>query len=88
MPQQMPGYMPGGYPVQQGYGPPGYNQGYNPNPAYGQPMNPGYGQPMPGYGVPQQMQMPQQQVAQVRCKYCQGLMNQGAANCPNCGAHQ
>ena len=88
MPQQMPGYMPGGYPVQQGYGPPGYNPGYNPNPAYGQPMNPGYGQPMPGYGVPQQMQMPQQQVAQVRCKYCQGLMNQNSANCPNCGAHQ
>jgi hypothetical protein len=81
MPQQMPGYMPGGYPVQQGYGP----QGYNPNPAYG---GPGYGQPMPGYGMPPQGQMPQQQVAQVRCKYCQSLMNQNSANCPNCGAHQ
>jgi hypothetical protein len=88
MPQQMPGYMPGGYPVQQGYGPPGYNPGYNPNPAYGTPAGPGYGQPMPGYGMPPQGQMPQQQVAQVRCKYCQGLMNQNSANCPNCGAHQ
>jgi hypothetical protein len=85
MPQQMPGYMPGGYPGQQGYGPPGYNPGYNPNPAYG---GPGYGQPMPGYGMPPQGQMPQQQVSQVRCKYCQSLMNQNSANCPNCGAHQ
>lgn len=89
MPQQMPGY--GGYPVQQGYGPPGYNQGYNPNPAYNQnpgygpPMAPGYGQQSPGYGPPQQMQ---QQVAQVRCKYCQGLMNANSGTCPNCGAHQ
>jgi hypothetical protein len=88
MPQQMPGYMPGGYPVQQGYGPPGYNPGYNPNPAYGVPTGPGYGQPMPGYGMPPQGQMLQQQVAQVRCKYCQSLMNQNSANCPNCGAHQ
>src|SRR5712664_4330745 len=85
MPQPMQGYMPPGYPVPQGYGPPGYNPGYNPNPAYG---GPGYGQPMPGYGMPPQGQMPQQQVAQVRCKYCQGLMNQNSANCPNCGAHQ
>ncbi|TMI35392.1 hypothetical protein E6H26_06270 [Candidatus Bathyarchaeota archaeon] len=88
MPQPMPGYMPGGYPVQQGYGPPGYNPGYNPNPGYGMPMGPGYGQPMPGYGMPPQQQMPPQQVAQVRCKYCQGLMNQNSSNCPNCGAHQ
>jgi hypothetical protein len=85
MPQQMQGY--GGYPVQQGYGPPGYNQGYNPNPAYGPPMAPGYGQQQaPGYG-PQQ-QMAQQQVAQVRCKYCQGMMNANSGTCPNCGAHQ
>ena len=88
MPQPMQGYMPPGYPVPQGYGPPGYNPGYNPNPAYGVPTGPGYGQPMPGYGMPQQSQMPQQQVAQVRCKYCQSLMNQNSANCPNCGAHQ
>src|SRR6266705_586670 len=88
IPQPMPGYMPGGYPVQQGYGPPGYNPGYNPNPGYGMPMGPGYGQPMPGYGMPPQQQMPPQQVAQVRCKYCQGLMNQNSSNCPNCGAHQ
>src|SRR3989442_1410052 len=88
MPQPMPGYMPGGYPVQQGYGPPGYNPGYNPNPGYGMPMGPGYGQPMPGYGMPPQQQMPPQQVAQVRCKYCQALMNQNSSNCPNCGAHQ
>jgi hypothetical protein len=88
IPQPMPGYMPGGYPVQQGYGPPGYNPGYNPNPGYGMPMGPGYGQPMPGYGMPPQQPMPPQQVAQVRCKYCQGLMNQNSSNCPNCGAHQ
>src|SRR3989442_9276414 len=31
MPQPMQGYMPPGYPVPQGYGPPGYNPGYNPN---------------------------------------------------------
>lgn len=96
MPQQMGGYMQQGYPVQQGYGAPGYNQGYNPNPAYGVPMQPpmgggGYGQPMPqpmqGYNMPPQM-MPQQQGPQVRCKYCQGMMNQNASTCPNCGAHQ
>ena len=83
MAQQM-GYMQGGYPVPQGYGQPGYNPGYNPNPGYSQP---GYGQQMPGYGMPPQ-QMPQQQVAQVRCKYCTGLMNANASTCPNCGAHQ
>ena len=90
MPQPMQGYMPPGYPVPQGYGPPGYNPGYNPNPAYGVPMGPGYGQgqPVPGYGMPPQSQMPQQQVAQVRCKYCQSLINQNSSNCPNCGAHQ
>ena len=83
MPQQ--GYMQGGYPVQQGYGPQGYNQGYNPNPGYGPPM-PGYGQQMPGYNMPPQM--PQQQVQQIRCKYCQGMMAANASTCPNCGAHQ
>ena len=88
MPQQMPGYMPGGYPVQQGYGPPGYNPGYNPNPGYGMPMGPGYGQPMPGYGMPPQQPMPQQQGPQVRCKYCQGLMNANSGTCPNCGGRQ
>lgn len=95
MPQQMGGYMQGGYPVQQGYGPQGYpqqgypQQGYNPNPAYG----PGYGQPMPGqpmqgYGMPQQQMQMQQQGPQVRCKYCQGLMNQNTSTCPNCGGKQ
>jgi hypothetical protein len=82
----MPGYMPGGYPVPQGYGPPGYNQGYNPNPAYNQNPAYGYGQQTPGYGPPQQIA--QQQVAQVRCKYCQGLMNANSSTCPNCGARQ
>jgi hypothetical protein len=80
----------GAYPVQQGYGPQGYNQGYNPNLAYG-PMPPtGYGQQAPGWGMPaqQMQQMPQQQVAQVRCKYCQGLMNANAGTCPNCGGRQ
>ena len=95
MPQQ--GYMQQGYPVQQGYGPQGYNQGYNPNPAYGVPMpspmgGGGYGQPMPqpmqGYNVPPQMMQQQQPGPQVRCKYCQSMMNQGAGTCPNCGAHQ
>ena len=81
MAQPIPGY--GGYAVPQGYGPPGYNQGYNPNPAYGAP---GYGQPMPGYNMPPQQM--QQQVAQVRCKYCQGMMNANSPTCPNCGAHQ
>ena len=87
MPQ--PNYMQGGYPVQQGYGVPGYQppSPYNPTPAYGPPMGPGYGPMPPGYGMPQQ-QMPQQQVAQVRCKYCTGLMNANSSTCPNCGAHQ
>ena len=90
MPQGMPGYMPqpGGYPVQQGYGGYGPAPGYNPNPGYGMP--PGYGQPMQGYGPqqPPQMPMPAQQGPQVRCKYCQSLMNQNSSACPNCGAHQ
>ena len=82
-----------GYPVQQGYGQ-GYPPGYNPNPAY----NPGYAPPMgggnfgpgipQGYGMPPQMPMQQQQVSQVRCKYCQGMMNANSTTCPNCGAHQ
>ncbi len=84
----MQGY--GGYPVQQGYGPaPGYNQ-YNPNQGYMPNIPPGgYGQqmPMPGYGMPAQ-QAPQQQVPQIRCKYCQGMMASNSPTCPNCGAHQ
>jgi hypothetical protein len=88
MPQQMPGYMPGGYPVQQGYGAPGYNPGYNPNPGYGMPMGPGYGQPMQGYNMPPQQQVQQQPGPQIRCKYCQGLMNANAGTCPNCGGRQ
>ncbi|HYY92391.1 MAG TPA: hypothetical protein VE955_10420 [Candidatus Dormibacteraeota bacterium] len=96
MPQQMPGYMPGAYPMPQGYGPPGYNQGYNPNPGYnpaynpgyGGPAGPGYGPPMPGYNMPPQQPMPEPAGPQVRCKYCQGLMNQSSSTCPNCGAHQ
>jgi hypothetical protein len=89
---QMPGYAPGGYQVPQGYGPPGYNPGYNPaynpNPAYGPNLVPGYpGQQMPGYGIPAQ-QVATQQGPQVRCKYCQGLMNQNSSTCPNCGGKQ
>ncbi len=74
------GYGPG--PMPAGYGP---NPGYQPNPGYGMPPYQGYGQP--GYGVPP----PQQQQApsvKVRCKYCTGLMDSNAINCPTCGAHQ
>ncbi|TMI16584.1 hypothetical protein E6H33_03985, partial [Candidatus Bathyarchaeota archaeon] len=73
------GYGPG--PMPAGYGP---NPGYQPNPGYGMPPYQGYGQP--GYGVPP----PQQQApsVRVRCKYCTGLMDSNATNCPTCGAHQ
>ena len=80
------GYGPG--PMPAGYGP---NPGYQPNPGYGvPPMNQGYqgyqGYGQPGYGVPP----PQQQApsVKVRCKYCTGLMDANAPNCPTCGAHQ
>jgi hypothetical protein len=77
------GYGPG--PMPTGYGP---NPGYQPNPGYGMPpMNQGYqGYGPQGYGAPP----PQQQApsVKIRCKYCTGLMDANATNCPTCGAHQ
>lgn len=73
--------------MQQGYGPagpsapPGYQpQGYPPTPA------PGYGQTGPVY--PQYAPQPSQPGPQVRCEYCQHMMDQSAMECPNCGAHR
>src|SRR5712692_10008680 len=68
-----------GSPMNVGYGPGPMPTGYGPNPGYQ-----GYGPQ--GYGVPP----PQQQAPSVktRCKYCTGLMDANATNCPTCGAHQ
>ena len=54
-------------------------QGYQP------PQASSYGQPTPTYPQYAQSQQPLQQV---RCNYCQHMMSQAAATCPNCGAHQ
>ncbi|HEX4921035.1 MAG TPA: hypothetical protein VFV92_09880 [Candidatus Bathyarchaeia archaeon] len=71
---------PAGYGSSASYMPTG-----NPPPVYQSPQAPGYGQPSPTYIQYGQTQQPQQQV---RCKYCQYMMDQAAATCPNCGAHQ
>jgi hypothetical protein len=95
-------FVPAGFgqPVNTGYGPgpipSAYGPGYGQQPQWGtpSPYQQGYpqqgyppqGYPQQGYGVPP----PQQQAsaAQVRCKYCTGLMNATSQTCPTCGAHQ
>jgi hypothetical protein len=53
--------------------PPTQQGGYSPQPGYSQ---------QPTYAP-----APAQPRAQIRCSYCQALIDQGTAFCPNCGGH-
>lgn len=74
-PMQQAGYGPSPTVPPQGSAP----QGYAPTPA------PGYAQPPIVYT---QYSPPPQPKVQVRCSYCQSMIDQGTSFCPNCGGRQ
>lgn len=52
----------------------------------GSGQTPAYGQQVPAY--PGYTAQPLQSKSQVRCEYCQTMMDQHTTICPNCGAHR
>jgi hypothetical protein len=74
-----------GYGTAPPYAPAGYApSGYVP----GQARAPAAPYAQPGAAYVQYNQAPPQPKLQVRCQYCQSMIDQGTPFCPNCGARQ